>query len=224
MKLAAALLAAGSLYAQAAFDSASIKPSKSLDGGASFSRSPGMMVIHNASLTDLIREAYGVGEAQIIWVERAREDRYDITARAPSGSRPEQRAEMMQALLAERFQLKLRRGNRELPVYALVVAKGGHKLKEVPAGSGGIATPGFEVIANAVTISRLVSFLSGPKLQLGHPVVDRTGLTGSYTFDLKWKPDELFNDLQEQLGLKLESSKGSVDVLLVDHFEKPTEN
>ncbi len=223
MRIAVLLAALGLLQAQGEFDAASIKPSKSMGEGASFSRTPGMLVVHNASLLDCIREAYGVGDAQVLG-QKLPPDRYDITARAPSGASPDQRPAMLQALLAERFRLAVRREKRELPVYALVLAKGGPKLQEVEPANGGISSGAGKLVATAVPVSRLASFLAGPRLQLGHPVVDRTGLSGVYTFTFEWKPEELFADLEEQLGLKLTAAKGEVDVVIVDHAERPTEN
>ncbi len=224
MKLAAAFGFAACLLAQTEFDAASIKPSQSAGEGASFGRTPGMLQVHNAALQDLIREAYGVGDAQILGQNRLKPDRYDIVARVPSGRSQSDRPAMLQALLAERFKLVVHRGTRELSVYALVVAKGGPKFQSVEPANGGVKTQNGLLVATAIPISRLVSVLAGPRFQLGHPVVDRTGLSGIYTFTLEWKPDDLLANLQEQLGLKLEPSKAPVDVIIIDHAEKPIEN
>lgn len=88
--------------------------------------------------------------------------------------------------------------------------------------------------AVSITMSRLATFLSGPRAQLEHTVVDHTGLSGTFTFKLEWTPDDkqgadtpgpsLVTALQEQLGLKLEAGKASMETLVIDHAEKPSEN
>ncbi|MGA1983074.1 MAG: TIGR03435 family protein [Acidobacteriaceae bacterium] len=160
-----------------------------------------------------------------------------------------QRQAMFQQILAERFNLAAHRDTRELPVYALSIAnpKTGGKLKESPpdpahpgAGSGGrVGMSTGRIVAQHTTTSDLASMLSR---QLGRTVIDRTGLTAAYDFTLLWSPDNeaasspgsasmpsdappsIFTAVQEQLGLKLESTKGPVDVIVIDHIEKPSEN
>jgi uncharacterized protein (TIGR03435 family) len=163
------------------------------------------------------------------------------------------RQQMLQALLADRFKLTVHRETKELPVFALVIAKNGLKIHESKAGDtpsarGGRGGPGsFQVqgrggpiVAEGVSLSTLVQFLS--RQPLGRIVVDKTGLTGKYDFKLQWTPDDLaaatsedappsdspwpslFTALQDQLGLKLEPQKGPVQTLVVDHAEKPSGN
>jgi uncharacterized protein (TIGR03435 family) len=193
----------------------------------------------------------------------------------------EQRRTMLLPLLEERFGLKYHHESRELPMYSLVVAKGGPKLKvstaPMPAPPGASAAPagpaspegsgrdvglskerpggpgmmrmspgGIE--ANGGGMEFLAHALSG---LVGRSVVDKTGLTGSYDYSLNWTPDQssmptmgpagggpppqgdapvdpngptLFTALEEQLGLKLQSEKGKVDVIVIDHIDLPTEN
>jgi uncharacterized protein (TIGR03435 family) len=144
---------------------------------------------------------------------------------------------MMRALLADRFQLKYHKETHELPVYNLVFAKSGLKIKPTPEGKGrGYSMGGGKINGTGIDLDSLAFSLSG---EVGRKVVNQTGLTGGYDMDLKWQPDamaasdsssgaeplpDLFTALQEQLGLKLEPSKGPVDVYVVDHIEKPTEN
>jgi len=169
---------------------------------------------------------------------------------------------MRQALLADRFKLTLHKEIRELPVYSLVIAKNGSKLRVSKPGdtyeaglktaSGNIVGPhmmlmqlgGGQIGGQGVLLEVLVKQLSS---QLGRVVQDKTGLTGNYDFNLRWAPDSartpaggeqqgsdaatsefygpsLFTALEEQLGLKLESQKGPVEILVVDHVEMPTEN
>ena len=159
---------------------------------------------------------------------------------------------MMQAMLADRFKLKAHRETKDLPMYALVVAKGGFKLKDADPnntypngikGPDGVSHAGMMMMrrdmltAQAVPISSLAGNLAG---QLHRIVLDRTGLTGKYDITLRWSPDEMSNEqqdaattisapsiftaLDEQLGLKLESTRGPVDAIVVDHIEMPSEN
>ena len=191
-------------------------------------------------LEGLIMEAYRVDSYQIsrgpAWLAS---DRFDINAKAP-GDRTltaDRKREMLRALLEDRFQLKVHRETREQPVYSLVVAKGGPKLK----ASSEDARPGMtleskgqavEILFSKWDMARLAGQISGNE---GRKVVDKTGLSGEYDITLSYADDRraaggqqdgpsLFTALQEQLGLKLESQKGPVEVLVIDHAEKPSEN
>ncbi len=154
------------------------------------------------------------------------------------------RNRMLQVLVAERFKLSLHRETKELPVYALVIATSGPKLHEAKhsvmrLGRGELTSQGVGIALLARALSR----------QLGRPVLDKTGLPGYYEFTLRWTPDEsqtfigfdgtiisdnarppdsswpsVFAAVQEQLGLKLESQKGPVEILVIDHVERPSEN
>jgi uncharacterized protein (TIGR03435 family) len=158
--------------------------------------------------------------------------------------------ERVRALLADRFQLTVHRETKEGSVYALVVAKNGSKLeegKEGADGSQGLRGGRGELTGMLAPMQMVVNFLSG---QLGRPIVDKTELKGKYNFKLKWAPDmgmggnemerknpggegptastpdgpTLFTALQEQLGLKLESQKGPIEMIVIDRVEKPSEN
>ena len=159
------------------------------------------------------------------------------------------REHMLQVLLADRLKLKIHRESKELPVYLLVITKNGSKLQgtrpdETAPGesrgsgdhreAGSMRTVGNRVsqmmTAKAVPIADLARNLSG---SLGRPVLDKTGLTGKYDFKLTWASDDiqtdsnapsLFAAVQEQLGLKLESGKRPVEVIVIDHVEKPSGN
>jgi uncharacterized protein (TIGR03435 family) len=152
---------------------------------------------------------------------------------------------MLQSLLAERFQLKVHVETKELPVLVLKIAKGGAKLTEKFSDISGGLRPGRGFLAGTATgIPFLVQTLSRI---LGRPIQDQTGLIGKYDFELKWSPDQaspngafggtlmsvpltdgdhpnIFAALQEQLGLKLDSSKGPVDIVVVDLVERPSAN
>lgn len=162
----------------------------------------------------------------------------------------EQMRQKLQALLADRFQLALHHETKEQPVYALVVGKSGSKLQEAKEaeGSRSLRMGRGQLTGTAAPLQMLASALSN---QLGRPVIDRTGLTGKFDFKLEWTPDpgqsggtfggtpppgvdappppdpngpSVFTAVQEQLGLRLESQKGPVDVLVIDRVEKPSEN
>ena len=150
---------------------------------------------------------------------------------------------MLQPFLAERFQLKFHRETQVRPVYQLVVAKGGLKLKpSPPAAAGEASQPKMrmkrgELSAQRFPMPLLVQWLS---LHAGRTVVDKTGAAGTYDFELQWSNDpgsasapggqeesaqgtspSLFTALQEQLGLKLEPAKGPVETLVIDNVQKP---
>jgi len=159
---------------------------------------------------------------------------------------------MLQAVLKDRFNLTIRRETRELPVYSLIVLKNGPKFQEAKPGDtypedGGIE-PGAtsmrgrgHLIGHAVPISSLVGALS-IRAGLGRTLQDKTGLTEKYNFTLRWTPGDgqsqaspesapsdqvypdLFTAIQEQLGLKLDSIKGPVEVIVIDHVERPSGN
>jgi uncharacterized protein (TIGR03435 family) len=187
----------------------------------------------NVTLKACITWAYRVTDAEVAGPPWLTDERFDIVARTESG-KPQ--PEMMQALLAERFKLVVHRESKELTVYSLVVAKNGPKLKRVDPGEGDTTSRRGHLTATRTSMHGLARFLGGPNVRLGRPVMDKTGLDGVFDFELTWTPEgskdekadappSIFVALQEQLGLKLESQKAPVDVLVVDHIEKaPTEN
>jgi uncharacterized protein (TIGR03435 family) len=196
-----------------------------------------MFTATNVSLKLLISRAYGIAEAQIEggpdWIDT---EKYDVAARAdtPSEMSREELRPCLQALLAERFRLRIHRETKQGAVFALVVAKNGPKFKEhVGAGSSGIGASsdsGKTVITGTKTTSaRLAEYLSG---QAGRPIIDNTGLMGEYDFRVEWATDEvsassgpsIFTALQEQLGLKLEATRGPIEMIVVDRAEKASAN
>jgi uncharacterized protein (TIGR03435 family) len=198
----------------------------------------------NVSLADCIRFAYGLtSDLQLYgpdWI-KSKEVRYDIVAKALPDTPREQILQMMQALLAERFKLALHREKKELAYYALVVAKGGSKMHEAsgapvgaPPASAPQATQGqLRIISNSMPMSTVATLLSRYMRAF---VVDQTGLNGRFEVKLVWTPDDrpvaddergpsVFTAVGEQLGLRLESRKGPMEVLVVEHAEKtPAEN
>jgi uncharacterized protein (TIGR03435 family) len=224
-----------------AFEVASIKLHK---GDVNFSQDPtvrGRTVQGTAStLLDLITYSYGVRYDQISggppW---ANADHFDIAAKSEGeGTLPAAQArQMFQALLASRFQLKVHMETTDVPEYALAVGKTGIKMKLAgpdakPGGSTRGTDKGLRMDVTRGSMAQLARQLSNTA---GRPVIDKTGLTGLYAYTLEWFPADrvppadliapsMFSALQEQLGLHLESTRGPVEKLVIDHVEKPTEN
>jgi uncharacterized protein (TIGR03435 family) len=139
---------------------------------------------------------------------------------------------MLQALLADRFHLQVRHELKQLPVYELVVAKGGAKLKESDANAqSGYSVGGGHLSGKGVEIQSLAYTLSSVA---GRVIIDKTGFTGKYDIELNWASEDspgatdtgpsIFAAVQEQLGLKLEPAKATLDTIVVEHIEKPSEN
>jgi uncharacterized protein (TIGR03435 family) len=196
----------------------------------------GKFMATNVSLAFLIKMAFEVDDNQILekpsWLES---ELYDVVAKAESDV-PLTRAQLrprLQHLLQQRFHLVTHRETRMVHGYALVVAKGGAKLKPTK----GDHWPGFRVHVGAGELNglnwsmpTLAAMLRAPA---GLPVIDKTGIAGSYDIKLDFAPDleadsslpSLFTALQETLGLKLESQKVPVEMLMIDHVERvPSEN
>lgn len=236
-----------------AFEVATIKPTgPDVQGRWIRMQTAHQFQARNHSLLTLIAASYNVSPKAIsggpAWVEG---EHYEILAKAPGDVRPnlEEQMRMLRKLLAERFKLAFHRERKEMPIYALTVAKGGLKLKEattVPGGPEGPPPLVFVLSPEAVTLPGRYASMAEfawvfQRAALDRPVVDRTGLTGRYDFDLQFTPDEslfggvlkapdvptkpdLFAALQQQLGLKLEATRGPVDALIIDHAERPSEN
>jgi uncharacterized protein (TIGR03435 family) len=204
----------------------------------------------NYTLKLLIAAAYNLSPKAISggpgWIES---DHYDILAVTPGEVRPthDEQMSMLRNLLADRFKLTSHREQKEFSIYELAIAKGGSKLKPSTASPDDppqiISTvyPQRMVLpARNVTMSDLASLMQ--RAMLDRPVVDKTGLTGRYDFDLEWAPDEtqfggevprasadapsppLFTAIQQQLGLKLEATRGPIEALVVDTVERPSAN
>ena len=240
--------------ARPAFEVASVKLHSSDDRRVTMVLQPGgRLIATTVPLRFVIRTAYQVQDDQIVggpdWLDT---DRFDIDARAEVGSDATQIAAMLQSLLADRFNLTIHREMRELSVLALQRTKQGDTLGPALHPTNcpelGIdlrrATPcanisngsGFLTL-RGMPISQFAQYLAP---DMNRVVIDRTGLNGRYDIDLKWSPQpqigatpplvdsqdrpSLFTALQEQLGLKLESSRGLVEVLVVDTVAHPTPN
>jgi uncharacterized protein (TIGR03435 family) len=232
-----------------AYEIVSIKPDKSGSPGQYFQDLPNGFRWTNLPVKAWVRNAYGViMDSQIVglpgWTDT---EPYDIEARADGETaegwkklsykeRWKREQPMIQAILADRCQLKVHRETRDLPVYDLVIAKGGLKMKEAPADENDAEMiSGSKMTARALSTDTLVSAFSG---MVGRMIVDKTGLgEKKFDFELTWTPDErraadsaadagpsFFTALEEQLGLKLVPSRGPVEVIVIDHIEKPSAN
>ncbi len=225
-----------------AFEVASIRPRNTADAGrgrSSIDSAPGSLTIRNAGLSSCIKWAYHVMDYQISGPAWLQIDKYDITAKSTGPAPMEQLRQMLQTLLAERFQLQVHRETKELPVYALVAAKSGPKLhKADPDGNTGMKGDNGSFVFHGTSMPQFAEDLSTLS-QVDRPVLDRTGIPGVFDFNLKFgeSNDEMkralitgdgasiFTLIQEQLGLKLEARKGPVEMLVIDRVERaPTEN
>ncbi len=188
--------------------------------------------------------AYDVSAPRVIgpgWLDG---NRFDVIAKASDHVTEDETRVMLQMLLKERFHLVAHTETREMPVYDLVVAKGGVKMLEhgTPAADGPQPErkkyPGVKNIGSmggTLTTAQIAYYLSGPA---GRPVVDKTGLAGRYDFFLSYTPDlqvdgdatelrppDLFTAVQEGMGLKLQPSKAEMSVVVVEQMDRmPTEN
>ena len=259
------------------YEVASIKPASSNDGMSRLMLTPDGLNIRGIPLQMVLRQAFGAEDDRIIAAPSwTRSNRYDIDTKVAPEDAPgfeklkeADRQAMLIPVLQERFNLKYHHETRELPMYALVVAKGGPKLTESktpppPVPSDAPNLPGApktpmqvgrmmmdpgRIEAQGSPMAMLVHLLAP---QLGHTVVDKTGLTGRYDYTLQWTPDNapppmiggpggpggsarseaandaapvsLFTAIQEQLGLRLEAEKGNVDVIVIDHLDLPSPN
>jgi uncharacterized protein (TIGR03435 family) len=241
------------------YDVASIKLDHSDGHNTDISYSEGYFTASGVTLKRLIELAYNINSFQLSggpdWADsetyevKAKADESTIVAlkKLPGLRRREQQRLMVQSLLAERFNLKLSHSSKNLPIYALVLAKNGPKLAPSSASDqAGFRSHNSEMTAKAVNMSGFAERLSQI---VGRKVIDKTGLDGRYDFTWKWTPERqdptagvpgdggarldpvspdfgpsIFSALQEQLGLKLESLKGPVETLVIDSVEKPSAN
>lgn len=225
------------------WDVVTVKPSLPSDQGDSIHTDGRRVVITRYSVMGMLLFGYGVQKSQVEGVpEWAKSDRFDIDGLATVEGKPDvkQLRRMMQKVLNERFGMKLHREQREMPVYAMTLAKSGPRLTSnttYPVGlvdQRNTATSGQQTLVYKNTsMPELAQTLM---FNVDRPVVDKTGLTGRYDIELKWTVDEskaptdgtaapsLFTAIQEQLGLKLEPVKAPAEVLVVDSVEGPGAN
>ncbi len=240
------------------FDVVSIRPNHSGESRGILTLPPdgNHLLVTNSPMNRILAFAFNRQRNDLIlglpiW---ATEERRDIEAKVAAADLPAfraltfvQRKAMLQPILFERCKMQVHAGTKEVPVYALVLAKGGTKMREQTPPLSADPSPDWnlnqkhgEVHARAVPIAALLYVLNGASLD--RQILDRTGLTSLYDFNLLWtSQDELdaqaaskeagepfspsiFAALPEQLGLRLEPTRAVVDAILVDHIERPTSN
>ena len=225
-----ALLAAA---AEPSFEVASLKPSPPIPLGQNYNANLGTarfgeVTLSNATLVDCIKFAYGLASDEQVsgpeWV-KSKEVRFEIAAKAAASAPRDQLLLMLRSLLAERFHLVMHTEPRPMFHYALVVGKSGSKMKAVvpdPANSH-MTYRLASITHNQISMGTLAMLLSRQMREL---VLDETGLKGVYEIKLEWRPDAdetgptVFSAVQDQLGLKLESRKGPVDVMVIDRADR----
>ena len=214
---------------RAEFEVVSVKPAPPAVNGVSSRESVdnGLLTYTNFTLRRLISNAYGVTEGQIVGPAWISDNLYHVHARLPAGVSRSAVPAMLQGMLAERFQLVVERVKKKMPVYALVVAKGGHKMKPVVNDDSGYGGGVRRIDGRGITMEAFAKLLSSRVTD--RPVVDMTGLSGRFAFRLEWAPDpddpSVYIAVQEQLGLKLDPRRMLTEVITVTHAERnPTEN
>jgi uncharacterized protein (TIGR03435 family) len=227
--------------AHPSFAVATIKPHDPNSNRQGFNATGDRYTVRNQTIVSLMMFAYSIDQHQVLdapaW---ASTDRFDIegTTDTPGEPNLHQQQEMLQKLLADRFGLKFHRETRELPVYAIEIAKGGPKLK--PAANPD-AEPdqdarnhGTEVTVT-ITSGTMADFILGMQFFFDRPLVDRTSIVGRHDFILRYTYDEthatdpnappgLFTAIREQLGLRLDAIKAPIDVFVIDRVEPPSAN
>lgn len=213
------------------FEVASIK--QRTDTGAQragIEDTPNLVRIENLTLRGVIKMAYGVTDFQLVVPDWTTRTRFDIQGKPPAGYTKENLRPLLRNLLADRFKLVTHNERREVTGFTLRIASGGHKLPAAAGESGYFTARAGLISGPNRTIADLVSQLISA---VGGPVDDQTGLTGRYNLNLEWTPDggaaapelSIFTALREQMGLRLEASKVTTDVVVVDRIERtPTED
>jgi len=234
MRIVPLFLASCAVFAQSAFEVASVKPSPPGAAERSLTRQPGAKLsASNATVKMLIFLAYQVMPFQVTggpdWVGA---EGFEIKAKAENPqATPEQFRGMLQRLLAERFHLQYHLATKELPLYTLVVAKGGSKMAE-SKDEGPDVVMRNEGHGRLTGVKATMPMLAGSLTRvLQRKVMDETGLRGGYSFTLQFAPDEtatdmpsIFTALEEQLGLALKGGRGPVELFVIDGAERPSAN
>jgi uncharacterized protein (TIGR03435 family) len=199
----------------------------------------GLLTATKVTLQRMVSVAYGMTLPRVIGPEWLDRDHFDIAGRSPEGVPDSELRPMLQALLKDRFHLTVHSETKEMPVYDLVVAKGGVKMAVYPALERPLDDPpvrGFPMMRGTATTAELADMMT---FFVNRPVINKTGPTERYNYFLAFAPlspqtgdsapefgaPDFFTALQKQAGLKLDSDKASLDVVVVDHMEQmPTEN
>ena len=231
------------------FEAASVKAAPAGERGGPMRGGPGTpdpgRFTQQSTLRVLAATAYGVQGDQVTGPDWINSSLYSVDVRVPEGATRDQFRLMYQKLLAERFQMKAHHQAQPAEGYDLVIGKGGFKLKEIPPApnsapnwSGHFGPDGAVLTYERIPFSLFVNDLNSrirPAAGLGGPIVrvtDKTGITGNYSFTLRYSPsgsdapdNDIFGAIGSELGLKLVPVKITVDTIIIDHAERtPTEN
>jgi uncharacterized protein (TIGR03435 family) len=228
--------------AEARFEVASVKPNNAdqFTGSSGLKTGHGLLTASNVTLKRCIMGAFAVGPNQIsggpAWLDSAG---YDIVAKADQPVGDAALMAMLQALLIDRFKLASHRETRTVEAFVLEVAKNGPRLEKAEDTESTTRNSRGLIDAKTITMDRFAEVLSR---QMELPVVNHTGLAGSFNLKLEWTPESrrpvtpgtddatmesgpsIFTAIQEELGLRLRAMKAPVVVLVIDHAEKPSEN
>jgi len=222
------------------YEAASLKLNSSGSGSTGVHETTGQVVFENMPLDRILAQAYGVRPPEIIGPSWILETRLDIMAKYPPDASSESRMLMLRGLLEGRLKLAAHTERRELPGFAMVVARSGFKLKPVEPGHHTTNHEGGRIQTVTAT-STSMEFLAGLVTRyLGQIVVNKTGIDGVYDFELRWASEDraagrdvvpadsapvLPDALEETLGLRLQPQKVPTEVFVVDHLERtPIEN
>ena len=216
-------------------DTVKLSPPQPIGGiSISLSSGHGRVNMTNVTLKRAVMSAWTIGPNQIFggppWFDSIH---FDIVAKASIPTDDDALLmRMTQVLLADRFKLTVHHETRTIQSYVLEVAKQGPKLEKAKEGEDSVSSSRGAMHAKHVTMDRFADFLSR---EMDHPVINHTGLAGTFNLKLQWEPEladgagatdrpSLFTAVQEQLGLRLRAEKTPVDVIVVDHAEQPAEN
>ncbi len=261
ISIVAAIPSASAQPSELSFEVATVKPNSAGDPGQYYNiRSPSVKVT-NRTLRGLILFAYRIQPFLLTggpaWLDS---DHWDIEAKATPSASQNDKLQMLQALLKDRFHLAIHREVKDLPVYNMTLAKGGLKIQPIKEGSclpvdltkSSVAEPGkvpMDYCGTTGSGKGMIEASNGTMAEFAQQVcsavertvIDKTGVTGQFRIHLSFassgasapqigdpspsvEDPSIFTALQEQLGLRLDSSKGPVEVLVIDHAEKPSDN
>jgi uncharacterized protein (TIGR03435 family) len=234
------------------FEVVSITPTQPVARGGGYNLSRGRLTAKNQSLRDLVKFSFDLQDYQLTggarWMET---DRYEVVATYPGETTGAERRRMMQAMLADRFSLAIHRESKETPGFALIVGRNGAKLKAAGPGDPGMMLgrdPKTGQRTLTATGAKMAGFAAMLATILSRPVEDKTGLDGVFDFTIEWTPDDtqsaiggpgkggqeepagdpagasLSSAIGETLGLALKTQKAPIEVVVIDHAEKPSGN
>jgi uncharacterized protein (TIGR03435 family) len=218
----------------AEFEVATIKVNQTGSASSNFpTLRNGTLSAQNVSLSMLLQTAYDLSALRIVGPNWLDSDRYDVAGKSPEGVPDGELMPMLQALLKDRFQISGHREMKEMPVFEMVIAKDGLKMSAYDPTHPPVAprNRGAATIMGSGTMTQLARMMTRPA---GRPVVDKTGLSGRYNYILNFTPlsdqtaegssesgpPDLFTAVQQQLGLKFESKKDPIEILVIDHAER----